>query len=164
MVLVVAWGVEGFCFHSDLASRKGSDLRANPTAALLFNWDALGRQVRIEGPVERLRGEESDLYFATRPRAAQLVVRASRQSASIESRAALEAQLHAVTEAFSGQHVPRPATWGGFRLRPEYFELWQHREDRLHDRLAYRRRVVSPGAADVPEGRPAEWELDRLQP
>jgi pyridoxamine 5'-phosphate oxidase len=164
MVLVSAWSADGFCFHSNYESRKGVELLANPSAALLFYWDALGRQVRAEGVVERLSREESDAYFATRPREARIGAHVSRQSAPVESRAALDAQVRAATATFAGSDVPRPDWWGGYRLLPESFEMWQHREDRLHDRLFYRRiRKSEKLAAGDPQPH-GGWQLRRLQP
>jgi len=151
MVLMKEWDRRGFAFHTNYESRKGHELAANPRAAMLFYWDPLGRQVRIEGPVNRLSDEESDTYFATRPYGGQIGAVASRQSQPIESRDALDRRVRELTEAQRGSPVARPAWWGGFRLAPEVFEFWQNRDDRLHDRLRYR-----------PEG--DRWRMDRLQP
>jgi pyridoxamine 5'-phosphate oxidase len=149
MVLMKGFDERGFVFFTGYASRKGAELAANPRAALLFYWDPLGRQVRIEGPVERVPETESDTYFASRPRGAQISASVSPQSRVVESRAALEA-LAAELEA-RGSELPRPPAWGGFRLAPESYEFWQHRANRLHDRLRYRR---EDGA----------WVLERLAP
>ena len=135
MVLLKEFGERGFVFFSNYESRKGRELEANPRAALLFYWDSLRRQVRIEGEVERVSREESDAYFRSRPSGARLSAWASRQSEVVGSREELE---HAVGE-MRGQELETPAHWGGYLLRPDLFEFWQHREDRLHDRLRYRR-------------------------
>jgi pyridoxamine 5'-phosphate oxidase len=149
MVLLKGFDEQGFVFFTGYASRKGAELEANPRAALLFYWDPLGRQVRIEGPVERVSDAESDAYFRSRPRGAQISASVSPQSRVVESRASLEA-LAADLEAQGGE-IPRPPTWGGFRLTPETYEFWQHRANRLHDRLRYRREDEA-------------WKIDRLAP
>jgi len=139
--MVLLKGLEGgaFVFFTGYASRKAGELEANPTAALLFYWDPLGRQVRVEGTVARVAGAESDEYFATRPRGAQLAAAASRQSAVLSGRDQLEARIAELDQRHAGETVPRPDHWGGYRLTPSVFEFWQHREDRAHDRLRYRR-------------------------
>jgi pyridoxamine 5'-phosphate oxidase len=151
MVLCKGWSQAGFVFHTNYASRKGEELAANPQAALLFHWDELGRQVRIEGSTRRLAAPESDEYFASRPLGAQIGARASRQSQPVPSRDVLDASIQAVRDEFAGRDIPRPEWWGGFQLQPDTFEFWQNREDRLHDRLSYRR---TDGA----------WSRVRLQP
>jgi pyridoxamine 5'-phosphate oxidase len=152
MVLLKGFGPDGFVFHSNHGSRKGRELEENPYAALLLYWHALGRQVRVEGPVERLAHEESAAYFATRPLASRLSAWASRQSEPIGSRAELEAAVEEARRRFGTEEVPLPDDWGGYRLRPRRIELWQHREDRLHDRVLY-----------LPQG-DGGWSLTRLQP
>lgn len=151
MVLLKGADERGFAFFSGYESRKGRELAANPRAALLFSWDALGRQVRVEGTVERMGAAESDAYFASRPHASRLAAWASRQSEPVSDRAALETAVEEAEARFRGGDVPRPPGWGGYRLTPERYELWQHRESRLHDRLAYER----------VDGR---WTLRRLAP
>jgi pyridoxamine 5'-phosphate oxidase len=151
MVLLKGADGDGFVFFTGYGSRKGGELAANPHAALLFYWDPLGRQVRVEGTVERVSGEESDAYFATRPRAAQLAAAASRQGRVLGSREELDARVAELEQEHAGRDVPRPEHWGGYRLRPEAYEFWQHREDRLHDRLRYRRDNQ-------------RWLLERLSP
>lgn len=151
MVLVKAHGPNGFVFYTNFGSRKGRELAANPRAALLFHWDELGRQVRIEGPVTRLTREESEPYIRSRPRGSQVSALASPQSQPVESREQLERRVAELSERFQGQEPPLPENWGGFRLQPESFEFWQHRTDRLHDRLLYTR----AGKA---------WRLERLAP
>ena len=151
MVLLKSWGEEGFVFHTNYESRKGVELAGNPHAALLFHWEPTGRQVRIEGRVERTGDRESDEYFATRPRGGQIAAHASHQSRAIGSRGLLDAGVAALEAEYSGRDVPRPAWWGGLRVSPQVFEFWQNRPDRLHDRLRY-----------TPSGR--GWEITRLQP
>ena len=151
MVLLKSFGPDGFAFYTNYESRKGRELADNPFAALLFHWEPLGRQVRIEGRVERTGDNDSDAYFATRARGSQLGAQASRQSSPIEGRRSLEAEVASLDARFAGVEVPRPSWWGGFRLAPHSYEFWQHREDRLHDRLLYAR---SDGG----------WNITRLQP
>jgi pyridoxamine 5'-phosphate oxidase len=151
MVLLKGADEDGFVFFTGYESRKGADLEANPRAALLFYWDPLGRQVRIEGRVERVSSDDSDSYFATRPRSAQLAAAASRQGRLLGGRRELDARVADLERQYVGGDVPRPEHWGGYRLAPASYEFWQHRDDRLHDRLRYRR----------DEGR---WVLERLSP
>jgi pyridoxamine 5'-phosphate oxidase len=151
MVLLKGADEDGFAFYTGYGSRKGGELDANPQAALLFYWDPLGRQVRVEGKVERVSGEESDEYFATRPRGAQLAAAASRQGRVLAGREELDAEVARLERERAGSDVTRPEHWGGYRLLPEVYEFWQHRESRLHDRLRYRR-----------DG--GRWLLERLSP
>jgi pyridoxamine 5'-phosphate oxidase len=129
----------GFVFFSNYSSRKGRELEASPRAALVFHWQPLGRQVRVEGTVERVSMQESAEYFATRPRSAQLGAWASPQSEEIADRAELEERVARVAAEHEGRDVPPPPFWGGYRLVPARLEFWQHRDDRLHDRFAYER-------------------------
>jgi pyridoxamine 5'-phosphate oxidase len=152
MVLVKQADDSGFVFFSNYESRKGGELAANPRAALLFYWDSLGRQVRIEGTVQRTSPEESAAYVRSRARGSQLSALASRQSHPVESRDALERRVAELTALHEGAELPLPDAWGGYRLIPEMFEFWQHREDRLHDRLRY---------TDAGDGR---WRIERLAP
>jgi pyridoxamine 5'-phosphate oxidase len=151
MVLLKDADENGFVFFTGYESRKAKELVANPRAALLFYWDPLGRQVRVEGTVERVAPEESDAYFATRPRAAQVAAAASRQGRLLTNRAELDERFAELEQEHAGRDVARPDHWGGYRLRPDAYEFWQHREDRLHDRLRYRR-----------EG--GSWVIERLSP
>ncbi len=150
MVLVKGFGEDGFLFFTGYESRKGGDLADNPRAALLFYWHVLGRQVRIEGEVERVSEEESRSYFESRPRESRLAAWASEQSSVIASRDELEERFRAA-EARYGDDVPLPERWGGYRLRADTIEFWQHGLHRLHDRLRYKRAGAS-------------WKLERLAP
>jgi pyridoxamine 5'-phosphate oxidase len=152
MVLLRGLDERGFVFFTNYDSRKGQELAANPRAALVFYWPQLDRQVRIEGQVEVLAAEESDRYFATRPRESQLSAWASPQSEVIASRKVLERRMEEVQAQFAGGAVPRPPRWGGYRVVPTVIEFWQGRPGRLHDRLCYQRR---------PDG---SWRLQRLAP
>ena len=139
MVLCKGHDEDGFVFFTNYESRKGTELALNPRAALLFHWDPLGRQVRIEGPVERLEAERSAEYARSRPRGSQLSAIASPQSRTVASRAELERAVSALEERYGAGELPISESWGGLRLAPETFEFWQQRRDRLHDRLLYRR-------------------------
>jgi pyridoxamine 5'-phosphate oxidase len=141
----------GFVFYTNTNSRKGLELAANPVAALAFRWWTLERQVRVSGPVEPVDAEESDAYFTTRPRGAQLGAWASAQSDVLAERAVLEQEVEAMTRRFEGCEVTRPPWWGGYRVRPLEVEVWQGQPDRLHDRVRYL-------WVDT------RWRLERLSP
>jgi pyridoxamine 5'-phosphate oxidase len=136
MLLLKSADERGFIFFSGYESRKGRELAENPRAALVFDWRPLGRQVRVEGPVRRLSAEESDAYWATRPPRSRAAAAASRQSEPIKGRDELEAEFERL---LPGDEVPRPERWGGYLLEPDAIELWQHRDDRLHERLRFTR-------------------------
>ena len=136
MLLLKGADERGFTFFSGYESRKGRDLDANPRAALVFYWEALGKQVRVEGTVRRLSAEESDAYWATRPARSRAAAAASRQSEPISSRDELEAEFE---RQLALGEPPRPDRWGGYVLEPNAIELWQHRDDRLHERLRFTR-------------------------
>ncbi|HVH06542.1 MAG TPA: pyridoxamine 5'-phosphate oxidase [Myxococcota bacterium] len=138
MVLLKSADERGFMFHTNYESRKGAELSANPHAALLFHWQPLGRQVRVEGRVERLPSEESEAYFRTRPLGSRLAAWASPQSRPLADRAELD-RLYAEAQERFGEDVPLPPNWGGFRLVADAYEFWQHGDDRLHDRIRYER-------------------------
>jgi pyridoxamine 5'-phosphate oxidase len=152
MVLVKVVDESGLVFYSNYESRKGLELAANPRAALLFHWALLGRQVRIEGPVERTSPGETADYVRSRGRGSQLSALASPQSHPIESRDLLERRVAELATRYEGSDLPLPEAWGGFRLTPRSFEFWQQRDDRLHDRLRYT--VTTDG----------RWQLERLAP
>jgi pyridoxamine 5'-phosphate oxidase len=141
MVLLKGADERGLVFYTGYESRKGRELAANPHAALLFHWPALGRQVRVEGAARRLARAETERYFATRPRPSRLAAWASRQSTELAGRAELEAAYEAACERFAdvGDDIPPPPGWGGYLLVPEAWEFWQHGDDRLHDRFRYTR-------------------------
>jgi pyridoxamine 5'-phosphate oxidase len=151
MVLLSRFDEHGFVFHTSYLSRKGAELAANDRVSLLFHWDPLGRQVRIEGACDPVSRAESEAYFASRPRGNQIAAHASRQSAPIGSRDELESRWAELERRFAGEDVPLPAGWGGYRVLAQSYEFWQHRDDRLHDRLRYTRTA---------EG----WRRERLQP
>jgi pyridoxamine 5'-phosphate oxidase len=151
MVLLKGFDDRGFVFYSGYESRKGRELAENPRAALLLHWESLGRQVRIEGQVERLPAAESDAYFASRPRRSRISAAASRQSEVVAGRDVLDSRVEELVASLGDDRPERPDWWGGYRLVPDSFELWQHRDDRLHDRLRYRR-----------EG--DGWAIERLSP
>jgi pyridoxamine 5'-phosphate oxidase len=149
-VLLRGLDARGFAFYTNLDSRKGRELAENPYAALVFLWKRLDRQVTVRGRVERVSDAESDVYFADRPRGAQLGAWASPQSQVLASREDLERRVREVDARFP-HAVPRPPNWGGLRLVPDELEFWQGREDRLHDRFRYARSA---------EG----WRIERLAP
>jgi pyridoxamine 5'-phosphate oxidase len=151
MVLMKRFDERGLVFHTHYSSRKGRELAANPRAALLFHWSPQGRQVRVEGSVERLAPEESDAYFATRPPGAQIGAHASRQSEVLSGREELELRVAEVEQELARADLERPEWWGGFRVVPDAWEFWQHRDSRLHDRFRYTQR----GDA---------WVIERLFP
>jgi pyridoxamine 5'-phosphate oxidase len=152
-VLLKGYDETGFVFFTNYDSRKGGELTANPHASLVFPWFAMFRQVLVVGTVERTSRAETEAYFATRPRGAQLGAWASPQSRPLSARAELEAAWEAAEDRFDQHEVPPPPHWGGFRVVPETVEFWQGRTSRLHDRLRFRR---------VPA--PEEWTVERLAP
>lgn len=141
----------GFVFYTNYESRKAQDLDAHPSAALVLFWEPLHRQIRIEGTIERVSTEESDAYFASRPRGSQLGAIASPQSQVLANRERLEERVRALAAQYGEISPPRPANWGGYRVVPDMIELWQGQPSRLHDRVRYRR---ADGA----------WTRDRLAP
>lgn len=151
MVLLKSFDARGFVFFTNYRSRKGGELAKNPRASLLFYWGTLERQVRIEGTITKVSRRESDEYFRTRPRGSQLSAWASPQSEVVADRGFIELRYAAAAEKYPVE-VARPPYWGGYRLAPTVIEFWQGREDRLHDRLRYRRT------------RDGRWRIERLAP
>ena len=151
MVLLRGLDSRGLTFYTSYFSRKAQAIEDHARVAITFYWAALHRQVRVEGTAAQLPEEESDAYFASRPRGHQLGAWASEQSAPIEDRATLVERLEHFEERFEGEEVPRPHSWGGYLVTPDYVEFWQGQPNRLHDRLAYAR-----------AGR--DWRIERLQP
>lgn len=153
MVLLKSVDEHGFVFYTNYQSRKAMDMQVNDRVALCFWWGALHKQVRVEGRVELVSADESDQYFATRPRGSQMGAIASRQSSVLDSYQQLCDQVKAVEEKYAGTEcVPRPDYWGGYRVVPQQIEFWQGRANRLHDRWLYIK-VQSHG-----------WKIERLSP
>jgi pyridoxamine 5'-phosphate oxidase len=152
IVLLKKIGPEGFTFYTNYASSKGKQLAENPRAALVFYWPYLRRQVRVEGIVEQIGLKESQEYFRSRPRSYQLAATVSTQSAVIRSRKFLVGRFRDLQRRLARQAVPLPKTWGGYRLVPDSVEFWQHRENRLHDRVRYRKRKTG------------KWTVEHLAP
>ncbi|GBQ96486.1 pyridoxamine 5'-phosphate oxidase [Asaia lannensis] len=151
MILLKGADERGFVFYTNLESRKGGELLANPHAALLFHWKSLRRQIRIEGPVEAVSDEEADRYFASRSRNSRIGAIASDQSRPLADRAEFEARIEAVMERFEGKEPVRPPNWSGFRVVPQMIEFWQDRPYRMHDRATWTRQEN-------------DWAVTRLYP
>ena len=137
MVLLKEHGPDGFVFYTNEQSAKGEQLRENAKAALLLHWKSLRRQVRVEGPVERVPAAQADAYFASRARDSRLGAWASDQSRPLDSRNTFEQRFEAMKQQFEGRDVPRPPHWGGYRVVPERIEFWQDRQYRLHERRLF---------------------------
>jgi pyridoxamine 5'-phosphate oxidase len=153
-VLLRSFGPDGFVFFTNRESRKGRELAANHRVALLFPWHPVGRQVIVEGAVAPSDDEASDAYWVTRPRGSQIAAAASPQSQVVADRGSLEHLFDDVARRHEGQPVPRPGHWGGLCVTPDRLEFWQHRENRLHDRLVYRRDITGSSG----------WRIERLAP
>lgn len=151
IVLVKGFDRGGFVFYTSYESRKAREIRENARAEMVFYWPEIERQVRIFGKISKVSSAQSDAYFAARPRAAQLGAWVSRQSALIASREALDARYQKIAREFEGRKIPRPETWGGYRLSPVSYEFWQGRASRLNDRLLYKKSGKT-------------WKRSRLQP
>lgn len=150
-VLLKAFDAKGFIFFTNYSSRKGKDLKENPNASLLFFWKANERQVRIEGITEKVTKDESEEYFHKRPFESQIAALSSDQSSVIKSRAVLETRFNELKEKYTGNTVPLPESWGGYRLIPDKIEFWQGRQNRMHDRILY-------------TNKNGNWEIKRLSP
>jgi pyridoxamine 5'-phosphate oxidase len=137
ILLLKGWDARGFVFYTNLDSRKAGEIRENAQVSLLFHWKTLRRQIRIEGEVSPVSTAEADAYFASRSRISKLGAWASAQSRPLPSRDVFEAKLAEMESRFPGEDVPRPENWSGWRVAPKYFEFWQDREFRLHERLVF---------------------------
>ena len=152
IVLLKSFDHRGFVFYTNYDSRKGAQIHENPRAALCFYWPSLERQVRVEGAVVKTTEEESDAYFATRPRGSQIGAWASEQSRVLVGRGDLDARFHDLEACYGDRPIPRPPHWGGYRVIPLVVEFWQGRDDRMHDRFAYKLRDAK------------DWIIERLAP
>ena len=152
IVLLKGCDERGFVFYTNQEGRKARELEENPRCALVFYWGELERQVRVEGVAARVPEEEADAYYASRPRGSRLGAWVSEQSRPVERRSLLEERLRKLEAEYEGREIPRPPFWGGYRVEPEEIEFWQGRENRLHDRLLYRRQSG------------VGWQIERLQP
>jgi len=151
IVLLKDYDERGFVFFTNYSSHKGHELQVNPSAALVFFWKELERQIRVQGTVEKISNEESDFYFFSRPTGSRIGAWASPQSAVINSRKMLEENVKLYTEQF-GENIPRPSHWGGYRVVPSVIEFWQGRSNRLHDRICYSKNENG------------SWRIERLAP
>ncbi len=141
----------GFVFYTNYESRKGEELEKNPFAALVFHWDILRRQIRIEGTTERISQKTSEVYFQSRPRESRLAAWASEQSSVISGRNALERRMVELSEKYTDQEIPLPPFWGGYRVVPQQIEFWIEAPNRLHDRFCYTKQLLN-------------WSIKRFAP
>ena len=151
IVLLKKYDERGFCWYTDSRSQKGQELAVNPQATLLFHWRDLSRQIRVQGTVEALPGSDAQAYFNSRPEGSRFSAASSSQTAIVKNRQALEDEVQRLHERYPDGDVPRPDSWIGYRLKPQYFEFWQGLVNRLHDRVSYR-----------PSG--SHWTMERLSP
>jgi pyridoxamine 5'-phosphate oxidase len=151
IILLKEFDEKGFIFFTNYSSKKSNDLQSNPHASLLFYWKEFERQIRIEGVIEKLGKDKSEKYFHSRPRESQIGAWASDQSKKIPNRQYLDDRFAEFEKKFGKKEIPLPEFWGGYRLIPEYFEFWQSRENRLHDRICY-------------EVKADTWQIFRLAP
>lgn len=151
VLLLKLFDERGFVFFTNYTSRKAHELETNPKASLCFYWEEIGKQVRVEGRIEKISDHESDAYFEIRPRESQVSAWASKQSHEIKSQEEFKARIKEIAELFKGEPIPRPPFWGGYRVVPERIEFWQRGEHRLHTRLLY----VNKGG---------KWETSLLYP
>ena len=161
IVLLKKFDENGFSWFTDQSSAKAQQLEVNPRACLLFFWRELERQVRIEGRVQMVPAAESDKYFHSRPPGSRFSAAASQQSSVVNNRLELETKVKELQEKYPQGDVPRPDQWGGYCLTPEYFEFWQGRNDRLHDRFAFTRAADAADKTSIPD---AVWSTERLSP
>ena len=153
VVLLKGFDDKSLCFYTNYKGRKGIQLTENPKGSLMFFWPPLERQVRIEGSIEKVSPEESDAYFNSRPKGSRLGAIASSQSEKIDSREVLEQKLQDLSEQYKDtDEIPRPDHWGGYIIKPSYFEFWQGRANRLHDRISYELKADG------------DWTMSRLSP
>ena len=152
IVLLKGYDARGFVFFTNYNSHKGKELELNPKAALVFFWKELERQIRIEGPVEKISEEESDKYFNSRPTASRIGAWASPQSEIVTDRTIIENNFIEYENKFGTAFIPRPSHWGGYILKPTLLEFWQGRSSRLHDRIQYS------------SGQGGSWKMERLAP
>nr|MBF0222798.1 pyridoxamine 5'-phosphate oxidase [Desulfobulbaceae bacterium] len=160
IVLLKDYDEMGFVFYTNYGSRKATELEENPRASMVFWWKEIYRQVRIEGITERVSQAESENYFASRPRGSKIGAWASRQSSAIASRHELVNKVKELQDKYKESEVPLPPFWGGYRLTPLVIEFWQGKDDRLHDRLRYRKTVNDPALSNSNE----TWIRERLSP
>ncbi|XP_034271479.1 pyridoxine-5'-phosphate oxidase isoform X2 [Pantherophis guttatus] len=165
MLLLKGFNQEGFLFFTNHESRKGRELDSNPFASMVFYWEPLNRQVRIEGSVERLPEQESEKYFHSRPKSSQIGAVVSRQSTVIADREYLRKKNAELEEIYRDAKVPKPSYWGGYILKPEVIEFWQGQTNRLHDRIVFRYLQDSSTSLDPMTHRgEGNWVYERLSP